>query len=440
MKKIFLLFLFFCGFNAFADPINIKDEDWNVHFQNTLIYQGYAGYSAKYSASDTSLSPKRQAKYTDSATIFLGYKLWQNGELYYNPELMKGIPLSHTFGVSNFVNGDAQKAGSYRGKAYNARLFLRQTFNLGGESERVESDQNVLAKRRDISRITITAGKFATTDIFDNNSYSHNPRTQFLNWGIMDSAAWDYPEDMFSYDQGVAIDFNQKNWALRYGAFIEPYTANGKRFAEHGTESLGNVLELEERYSILEKAGITRFLTFLNRARMGNFGQAVDTHNATGEDVTTALRNNREYGRKKYGFAINSEQKITDNLGTFMRLSWNNGATEDWCFTQSDESLALGLSLKGNSWNRPEDTLGIAGVISGTSGKQQQFLAAGGRGFVIGDGALRYGREEIIETYYSYKLLKYAALSPDYQYVRNPAFNKDRGPVHIFAGRLHIEI
>lgn len=173
---------------------------------------------------------------------------------------------------------------------------------------------------------------------------------------------------------------------------------------------------------------------------MGNFQEAINANESSGEDITTALEDSRKYGRKKYGFAINSEQKLTDDLGAFSRISWNDGKNEDWCFTQVNQSFALGLSLQGNSWNRADDTFGIAEVISGISRRQQEFLKRGGNGFIVGDGNLNYSREQVIETYYSYKPSKYFSISPDYQYVRHPAFNRDRGPVHVFSGRFHVEI
>jgi len=413
-------------------------EDWQAHFQATGIYSAYPAFSADYSGPE-SLNPHGQQRHTDTATAFLGARVWNGGEVYFNPEFSQGIGFNNTFGLAGFSNGEAQKSSGYTGKVIGERLFIRQTFGLGGETENIESDQNQLAGTKDISRITITAGKFAANDIFDNNTYSHDPRTQFLNWSLMESAAWDFPADARGFTKGAVAELNQKDWAVRFGSFIENEIPNGKETNPHGFTSLGNVAELEERYKLDKKPGATRFLVFLNSGRMGKFGDALDISNATGEDINTAIAGTRKYGNIKYGFAINSEQKLTDDLGAFARLSWNDGKTEDWSFTNIDRSLAVGLSLQGNRWGRNDDTVGLAGVMNGISKSQQEFLSDGGLGILIGDGKLNYGLESIIETYYSYKINKWISLTPDYQFVLNPAYNQDRGPVSIFSGRLHVE-
>jgi len=413
-------------------------EDWQAHFQATGIYQAYPSFSADYSGPE-SLNSAGQQRHTDTATAFLGARVWNGGELYFNPEFAQGIGFDNTFGVAGFPNGDAEKSGGYTGRVIGERLFIRQTFGLGGETENIESDQNQLAGAKDISRITFTLGKLAANDIFDNNSYSHDPRTQFMNWALMDSGAWDYPADARGYTYGAVAELNQKNWALRYGAFTENQVPNGKVVNPHGFDSLGNVVELEERYKLNEMPGTTRFLVFLNSARMGTFSDALDTASTTGENVNTAIAATRKYGNIKYGFAINAEQKLTDDLGAFTRISWNNGQTEDWSFTNIDQSLAVGLSLQGKRWGRDDDTVGLAGVINGISKDQQDFLSDGGLGILIGDGKLNYCLESILETYYSYKITSYLSVTPDYQFVLNPAYNQDRGPVSIFSGRLHVE-
>ncbi len=413
-------------------------EDWQAHFQATGIYQAYPAFSAAYSGPE-SLNPSGQQRHTDTATAFFGVRTWNGGELYFNPEFSQGEALSNAFGVAGFPNGEGTKAGGYTGRVVTERLFIRQTLGLGGKTENIESDQNQLAGAKDISRITFTAGKFAASDIFDNNAYSHDPRTQFMNWALMDSGAWDYPSDARGYTKGAVVELNQKDWAIRYGAFIESEIPNGKETNPHGFTSLGNVAELEERYKLNEKPGTTRLLVFLNSGRMGKFGDAIDIAGETGKDVNTAIAETRKYGNTKYGFAINAEQKLTDDLGAFTRISWNNGQTEDWSYTNIDRSLAVGLSLQGKRWGRDDDTVGFAGVINGISKNQQDFLKNGGLGILIGDGKLNYGLESILETYYSYKITSYLTLTPDYQFVLNPAYNQDRGPVNIFSGRLHLE-
>ncbi|HYM30303.1 MAG TPA: carbohydrate porin [Candidatus Cybelea sp.] len=411
-------------------------EDWSYHFQLTGIGQGYPGFPAAFNGPQ-SLPRGGELRETISGTAFLGGRLpWQGGELYFNPEFNQGFGLARTLGVDGFPNGEAQKAGFNTPKPNVARLFLRQTFGLGGDQETLEPDANQLGGKVDVSRITVTAGKFAAPDIFDENQYAHDPRTTFFNWSIWESAAWDYPADQKGYTDGLAIELNQAEWALRGGWFLEPKIANERDLEARFWKRYGTVVELETRHEWWGQPGKLRYLVFANRAPMGNLQQAVDLADATGQpaDIAAVRRD-----RWKAGAALNLEQALTVDLGFFARLSWNDGHTEGWAFTDIDESLTLGLSLKGASWSRPRDTVGLAAALNGLSGAHQRFFAAGGLGILAGDGSLAYVPETIIETYYSFQVADRVALSLDYQFVANPAFNRDRGPVNILAVRTHLE-
>jgi len=420
-------------FQALIGNTNPAQEDWSLHGQTTGIIQGYPSFPAAYSGVN-SLSPEGQWRNTETATLFMGRRLWEGAAVYYDRELYEGKGLGQTFGVAGFPNGEANKAGSWPIKTNGARLFIRQVIGLGGPTEQIAADQNQLAGKEDISRLTFTAGKFAASDIFDNNSYTHDPRTQFLNWALMDSAAWDYPANSRGYTNGVAIEFNQEHWALRYGIFMEPHEPNQGDLVFHGTNNVGQVVELEERYKIVDNPGKIHFLIFYNRNREADFSHALGAL-----DVNAAIAQARSFGGVKYGFAINAEQQLADGIGAFTRLSWNDGKTEDFMFTQVDESAAVGLSLDGKRWGQEGDTWGIAGIINGISADQRKFMEQGGLGLIVGDGRLSYSPEMIFETYYSIKITQYATLSPDYQFIANPGYNTDRGPVSIFAARLHLE-
>lgn len=443
MTKNFKLILLAIGGicqSVFADDsATTPDRYSTMHAQGTFVEQGVLHFPSEYSGTG-SLSNKNQSKETITSTLFLGHTLWEGAQIYFNPETAQGHGLSQTYGVGGFPNGEATKVGSDNFKLYTARLYLSQTFNLGDEKEKIADDQNQIATTKSVSRITITAGKFATNDFFDNNTYSHDARHQFLNWSIMNSGAWDFPADARGYDKGVMVELNQKNWALRYGAFLEPYMPNGKWLPVHGTESLGHVAELEERYKLFDQPGKTRFLVFLNEARQGDYQQAFDEATAQNTDINTAMTNVARYGNKKYGFAINNEQQITDNIGSFLRISWNNGKTQDFAFTQIDQSVAGGVVFSGKAWNRADDNLGLAIAVNGISKEQQRYLANGGVGLIVGDGYLNYGLEQIFETYYSYKVNSYLFLSPDFQAIANPGYNKERGPVYTFSIRAHIDL
>ena len=405
-----------------------KSEVWSLHFQATGIEQGHPSFSSPYS-NQNSLLAEEDSEETVTSTLFLGRKLWKGAELYVNPEVFQGFGLSKTSGVAGFPNGEANGAGSRTPKPYVARLFLRQTIGLGSAQESISSDKNQLASDQDLSRITITIGKLSALDIFDNNSYSQDPRTQFLNWALVSNGAWDYPADNKGYTQGLALEYNQPRWTLRWGSFRVPLAANSPHLDRRLGKALGHVMELEERYSFLERPGKVRVLGFLNRARMGLYKKSMSSL-----DVTQS----RAY-RSKYGFGMNAEQELTKDLGTFMRLGWDDGQTETLAFTEIDRTASLGISLKGTSWRRPHDTVGLAGLMNGLSKNHRSYLAAGGFGFIIGDGRLDYAPEEILEIYYDLTIIRGISLAFDYQWVNHPAYNEDRGPVSILSGRLHYE-
>ncbi len=423
------------GAPAHADEA-ASPEDWSVHGQLTGIYQGYPQFHSPYQGPN-SLSGDTQLRETLSGTAYLGGRLpWGSGELYFNPEFNQGFGLSHTLGVDGFVNGEASKAGFDVPKLNVARLFVRQTFGLGGEQEAIAGGANQLADMQDIARITVTAGKFSPTDIFDANKYSHDPRTAFLNDSLWESVAWDYPADAKGYTDGVAVEFNQHDWTLRGGYFLEPKIANQRDLDPRFLKRYGTVAELETRNAIAGAPGVLRLLAFANRAPQAALDQADSLALATGQPAETVTLRRDSW---KTGFAVNLEQSITDALGVFSRLSWNDGKTEGWAFTDTDRSVAVGASLGGAAWGRPADTVGLAGAMNFISQAAQQYFALGGTGILAGDGMLAYAPEMIVETYYSLKVAAPATLSLDYQFVADPAFNRQRGPVSIFVVRVHLE-
>lgn len=411
------------------------NNDWSVYADGTAIYQGYPSFHAAYSGSQ-SLRSSAQQDNIEVLDLSIGRRLWQGGAIYIDPQFFRGFGLNGTIGMAGFPDGEANKGGTSYVTPLLARAYLQQTIGFGGPTEVLERGPNQLHDVVDISRLTITAGKFSYTDMFDGNLYSHDPQSQFLNWSFMDSLAWDWAQDSKGYAWGSVFELNQKDWALRYGAMLPVDTINGDHFSVHGVDQLNNALELEERYSFSNNPGKTRFLVFYNREISGNFAEAL----AQGGDINTTIAGTREYGRGEYGFALNLEQQLRDDLGAFVRLSWNNGANENFGFSQANQSLALGLSLQGKKWGREDDVVGFAVAVNGISSEQRKALKAGyDTGLIIGDGGLSYSGESIIETYYNYKLTAYASVGPDYQLVLNPAYNADRGPVNIFALRAHAE-
>ncbi|MGA2247958.1 MAG: carbohydrate porin, partial [Verrucomicrobiota bacterium] len=314
----------------------------------------------------------------------------------------------------------------------------------------VPDDQLTLAGKQDVSRLTFTLGRFSAKDIFDNNAYANDPRTQFMNWGLMANEAWDYPADAIGYTTGLAVELNQPKWTVRYGFFQMPRYQNSltgeDRFlkwpfdgsAQDGPflDSWGMVTEFERRYAISDHPGTIRFLAFLNRANMADYraATAILLADGPGADFTAA----RAF-HFKYGFGLNWEQEIVKNIGVFSRLGWNDDHEEGWVFSDVGYAASVGLSVKGAAWGRPADTFGLAGVASGISVAERDFFAAGGTGILAGDGNLNYGWEKILETYYDFSVWKSVRVAVDYQFITNPAFNQDRGPVSVFGARVHWE-
>jgi high affinity Mn2+ porin len=418
-----------------GDSRAIDPYSWNVHGQLTLIEQGYPAFRSPYQGTN-SLTGASQIQNTTSATAFVGYRPWDGTEVYINPELMQGFGLNNTLGVAGFPNGEAQKSNFPMPRIDIARVFVRQTFGLGGEQETIEDGPNQLAGKQDISRITVTAGRFAVLDIFEGNSYSHDPRVDFLNWNMYCCGSYDVTMDKIGYTWGAAAELNQKSWAIRAGYFLVPAVSNANSYDIHISERGEYIGELELRYSLFSQPGKFRLMGWANIANMGGYADALAMPVTTPDypDITQT-----RHVRTNYGFVANLEQAITADLGIFSRASWSPGRVELIGWTDCDQSLSFGAVLKGSAWGRPDDKIGVAGVVEGLSSIARAYFAAGGLGILIGDGQLNYRPERILEAYYAYSVNKWATFTFDYQFIDNPGYNADRGPVSVFSGRLHAQ-
>jgi high affinity Mn2+ porin len=271
--------------------------------------------------------------------------------------------------------------------------------------------------------------------IFYGNEFSHDPRSQFMNWALMDNAAWDYPANTRGYVMGAMAELGQPTWALRFAFTMTTTTANGAIWDQRIAHANTQTIEYEKRYQLNGYKGNLRLISFRNNGKMGNYRQAL-AKNAINPVVDTNL----VYGKHKFGFGINADQYLSKNFGVFAKVSYNDGKTETWAFTEIDRSVSVGAVLKGGGWYRKDDELGLAFVSNGISKPHRDYLAAGGYGFIIGDGKLNYASELIAELYY--KLNAYQGklwLSPGYQFIANPAYNSDRGPVNVLSLRAHVE-
>jgi len=416
-------------------PPSVRD-DLSIHAQSTVIGQANAPFRAAYSGTN-SLGTNFQARDTFSVTGFFGYKDPLEGtEFYYNPEPFQGYGLSGTHGLAGFSNIEAQKAG-YDFPHYNtARLFMRHVFGLGGEQEDIADGPNQVAGKQDISRLTFTFGKLAIGDIFDNNTYSHDGRVGFMNWALVDAGAFNYSADQQGYTYGAVLDLNQKDWAVRAGYFLVPDVSNGENFDTRIGRRGQTIVEFQHNYTFLGAPGVIRIIGFEEQFNAGSFSETLANPAFVNPDGTPDITATRKT-RSQYGFVGNAELSVTKDFGLFSRISWWNGQSEI-IYTDIDESFSFGGVLTGTSWGRPLDKIGVAGAINGISKSYQQYLAAGGLGVNIGDGALSYRPEEILEAYYSYSVAENASLTLDYQFIANPGYNYVRGPVNIGSVKFHV--
>jgi len=423
------------GEPVFKAPEMPQSSNWNVHGQTTLITQGYPSFRAPYQGAN-SLPGHSQIRETWTTSAFIGLRLWEGGEVYFNPEIAQGFGLASTLGLGGFSNGEAQKGGTDYPRFRLQRYIFRQTFGLGGGQEEVADGPFQLAGKRDIDRITVTVGRFAVGDFFDANAYAKDPRTDFMNWAMWASAAYDFPADLPGMTRGAVVELNRKDWAVRAGVFQVPSKPNSDVLT---SKTGGAAVEFEERHTVFAQPGKVRIGVFANKGITGSYRDALAAVVADPAlDINDFTAVNRRQ-RSKYGFYVNLEQQVMTDVGIFARASWNDGRNEILSFTDIDRSLSGGVSVKGSYWGRPADTFGLGGAVNGLSAAHRDYLAAGGIGLLIGDGRLNYGTERILETYYAFALSKAITLTADYQFIANPAYNKDRGPVSIISGRLHGE-
>ncbi|MCJ2036306.1 carbohydrate porin [Methylobacterium sp. J-068] len=418
---------------------NDLDQRFSLHGQTTFVAQGVPGFRAPYTGPASLIG--HQVQSTTTATAFLGLKLLEGTELYYNPEFSQGFGLSRTLGVAGFVNGEAQKAGAPFPKLRSNRYFVRQTFGLGGETEDVPDGPNQVATRRDIERITVVAGKFALGDYFDGNVYAHDPRVDFMNWGIWASGAYDFPANLPGFTQGVMVEYNRAEFAIRAAYTQVPKEPSSDVLDPRVFRRAGTTIEFEERHvlPVLEQPGKLRIGFFTNVGNTADFREVVGlTQAGVFGDINDAAAATRA-ARRKTGFYLNLEQAVTPDLGVFARVSANDGRAESLSFTDIDRSVSGGVSLKGTAWGRPSDTVGLGTSMNGISQSHRAFFANGGIGLLIGDGRLNYAPERAFETYYALALNKTLTVSFNYQHVVNPAYNKDRGPADFFGTRIHAD-
>ena len=416
-----------------------EPQDVDARFQATYIWQTKPSFPAAYSGPN-SLSAQKEKSYSFSGTAFLGLRLARDTEVYFNPEVVQGVAMSNLTGLGGLPNAELAKVAGGKPTFYRARLFVRQTWGLGGERETVAADDNQLAGARDKRRVVLTAGNFAVGDVFDDNDYAHDARTQFMNLSFMTHGAYDFAADSRGYTWGAALEYFGDGWAVRAGRFALPEEPNGLSLDFHLLRHYGDQAELEKNYSIAGSSGTVKLLAFRDVAVMGSYDDAVAyaavNHTQPQLDPVRGLRS-------KHGWGINVQQAIGADLGVFARVARSDGRSEPYAFAEIDRSASVGAVLTGAHWGRADDRIGVALARNGLSGSHRDYLAAGGLGFFLGGGKLSYRAETIAEIYYSAAFplgkLEHNAISVGWQTIRNPGFNADRGPVHVASVRLHTE-
>ncbi len=414
-----------------------ESERWNLYFQATSIGDYHGTFASPYegplSLQDT---PERDVSLT--TTLFFTARLEQDTFLIFDPEIAGGKGFSGVNGIADQPNGEIPRVASATPKPYVARLLIQHDFGFGSEKERQESDENQLAGERPMTRYSVYAGRFTLTDYFDNNNYTHDPRTQFMAWGVMYNGAWDYPADTRGYTWGIVQEFHTRNWSFRYGIAAEPKVANGQQFDRRLFRDHGQVWEEERRYAWHNRAGAIRIMEYANREQGGNYGQALQLAAATGTTPNISLTD--RVGTLKYGTGISFDQAINSDVGIFARLGWNDGKTQSFAFTAIDRLAGGGVSVKATRWHRRFDVVGTSFTAGGLSAVHRQYLAEGGLDFLIGDGRLNYAPEYVWESFYSARVVPGLYATFDLQRDTDPAYNRDRGPVMIYSIRLHMGI
>jgi high affinity Mn2+ porin len=441
MKRVLphiCIVILFCNSNLFAQEPLLKDSGWNFHFQFTGVVQYNLEFTAPYSGQNSFLS-KADHAYSVTTTAFFGRKLWSGASLYFNPEMAGGKGLSSTLGIAGFPNGETFRIGEAAPVVYVARIFFRQQISLDKKHfDTLDDGINQIKEVVSRKRITLNFGKFGIADFFDQNSISHDPRTDFMNWSLMNDGAYDYAANTRGYTGGLIVEYYTTGWVIRAGTALMPVYANGPTLNFNWAKSNSETFEVQRDYTFHKLPGSVRVLFFYNTSKAPAY-QDVINEDKNGTDTSLDVINGKNYGGKKFGLGIAMNQALSSRLKSFFRLGWNDGKTATWAFAEIDNSVSLGFRLYGIGRGRSADNVGLAFVSNGISTGHREFLNIGGYGFMIGDGKLpNYNRENIAELFYQVKLFEMLYATLDYQFVMNPAYNHDRGPVSLLAARVHV--
>jgi high affinity Mn2+ porin len=419
----------------FAHPET--DRLW-ISGQANFISQWHPAFRSPYQGVN-SLTPEAQDATSRVLTLFTGLRLTGTTELLCDVQESGGHGISEALGLGGITNLDVVRNTTLSGAPYVARLMWHQIIPLSREKEISVRTPFSLFSTLPGRRLELRFGKFSIADFFDPNTYGSDTNFQFMNWTVDNSGTYDYAADTRGFTFGAMLEYHDRHWAVRFAEGLMPKVANGIHVDADISRAHSENIEFELRGTVVRRQeGIVRFLSFVNRANMGSYREAIDNFLAgitskpdiTAHPLQTTI---------KYGFGVNFEQPLNSWVGVFGRWGWNEGRHESFAYTEVDQTAQVGVGGNGQRWGRTFDRLGLVFVSNGISRDHQEYLALGGSGFLLGDGRLNYGRENIVETYYT--LHAWRGIYPSFglQYVNNPGYNRDRGPVVVPTLRLHLE-
>lgn len=418
--------------------IHSKDGRFWISGQMNIIFQVHSSFPAKYSGVNSFFSRYEKAT-SHVLTLYTGVKLNQSTEVLFDLETAGGQGLSAAGGLGGYTNLDVVRNPQLSNTPYIARLMLHKVVALGQGTLEVERGPLSLATELPARRLEFRVGKFGTVDFFDLNPVGSDSHFQFMNWSVDNNGAYDFVADTRGYTWGIISEYHDHAWSFRFAEGLMPKVANGIDLEWNLSRAHSENFEFEVRHNFLPgRPGTVRLLSFVNHANMGIYRQAIDRFLA-GRDSTPNITAHSLQTSKKYGFGINLDQSLSKSFQLFGRWGWNDGKTETFAYTEIDRTLSLGFGVKGDLWKRKHDRSGLAYSINGLSGDHRRYLELGGHGFLLGDGALTYGREKILEMFYTVHLWKGLFAAGDLQYITHPGYNRDRGPVLVPSLRLHVE-
>lgn len=412
---------------------------WWISGQVNIVFQAHPDFHALYSGPN-SLSARAEHATSRVLTLYTGYQLSKHTEALFDLESAGGRGISDALGMAGFTNVDVVRNPTLGSKPYLARLMLHQVFALSAKEEDAERTPTSILTKLPERRIELRAGKMSLADYFDVNSVGSDSHLQFLNWTAVNNGAYDYAADTRGYTVAAMVEYQDHGWGVRFAEALMPKVANGPKLDYNLLRARSENIEIELRPELRkDKKTIIRMLSFVNHADMGSYREAVQAFLA-GTDPQPTIEAHRKLGRIKYGFGFNVEQELTKTVRVFGRLGWNEGQNESFAYTEVDQAAEAGAHWRLERWRRPNDKIGAAFITNGISRLHQLYLALGSNGFLLGDGRLTYGREDIIETYYNAHLWRGVYVSPELQWAAHPGYNKDRGPVFVPGLRLHLEL